>query len=102
MLLSSFSTQVVVVGVKLGSTFSREQAVGDRNQLRRAFSGYGRDFHTQPRSVVTQKCLSFICHSGLDPESIVFELDSYWSLSRTCRLDPTTGYGAGMTTSELI
>ncbi len=28
-----------------------------------------------------------------DPE----EIDSCWSLPRTCRLDPTTGYGAGMT-----
>jgi len=27
-------------------------------------------------SVVSQKSLSFICHSGLDPESIVYELDS--------------------------
>ena len=27
-------------------------------------------------SVVSQKSLSFICHSGLDPESIVFESDS--------------------------
>ncbi len=27
-------------------------------------------------SVVSQKSLSFICHSGLDPESIVSELDS--------------------------
>jgi len=29
-----------------------------------------------PVSVVIQKCLSFICHSGLDPESSVFGLDS--------------------------
>jgi hypothetical protein len=27
-------------------------------------------------SVVSQKSLSFICHSGLDPESSVYELDS--------------------------
>ena len=34
-------------------------------------------------------------------ESSVSRLDSRWSLPRTCRLDPTTGYGAGMTASEI-
>jgi hypothetical protein len=29
-------------------------------------------------------------------------LDSCWSLPRTCRLDPTTGYGAGMTKMEKL
>jgi hypothetical protein len=52
--------------------------------------------------MLRQKSLCFDCHSGLDPESSVFNLDSRWSLPRTCRLDPTTGYGAGMTTSELM
>jgi len=42
-----------------------------------------------------------VCHSGPDPESSVF-LDSRWSLPRTCRLDPTTGYGAGMTPFAMI
>jgi hypothetical protein len=40
-------------------------------------------------SVANQKSLYFVCHSGLDPESSFFELDSGWSLSRT-------RYGAGM------
>jgi len=40
--------------------------------------------------VVNQKSLYFACHSGLDPESSIFELDSRWSL-------PRTRYGAGMT-----
>jgi len=44
---------------------------------------------------VIQKCLCFICHSGLDPESSVFVLDSRWGLSRT-------RYGAGMTASEFM
>ena len=31
---------------------------------------------TDLTSVVIQKSLCFVCHSGLDPESSVFELDS--------------------------
>jgi len=42
-----------------------------------------------------------VCHSGLDPESSIF-LDSCWGISRTCRLDPTTGYGAGMAAFAVI
>jgi len=34
-------------------------------------------------SVVRQKSLYFDCHSGLDPESSISELDSRWSLPRT-------------------
>jgi len=34
-------------------------------------------------SVVNQNSLYFFCHSGLDPESSIFELDSRWSLLRT-------------------
>jgi hypothetical protein len=34
-------------------------------------------------SGVIQKFLSFICHSGLDPESSVCGLDSRWSSPRT-------------------
>jgi hypothetical protein len=37
----------------------------------------------------------FFCHPGLNPESSVFELDSCWSLPRTC-------YGAGITASECM
>jgi len=51
---------------------------------------------------MVQKSLSFICHFGLDPESSVSGLDSRRSLPRTCRLDPTTAYGAGMTAWELM
>ncbi len=32
--------------------------------------------------VVRQKSPHFDCHSGLDPESRVFELDPRWSLPR--------------------
>ena len=60
--------------------------------------------------MVGQKSLSLVCHSGLDlacpvldtGESSVSEVGSRWSLPRTCRLDPATGYGAGMTGSELM
>jgi len=60
--------------------------------------------------LLRQKALFFDCHSGLDKacpmldtgESSICELDSRWSLSRTCRLDPTTGYGARMMASELM
>jgi len=34
-------------------------------------------------NVLRQKSLYFHCHSGLDPESSVFTLDSRWSLPRT-------------------
>jgi hypothetical protein len=34
-------------------------------------------------SVVRQKSLYLDCHSGLDPESSISELDSRWSLPRT-------------------
>ena len=30
-------------------------------------------------------------------QKFLTSLDSRWSLPRTCRLDPTTGYGAGVT-----
>jgi len=30
-------------------------------------------------------------------QNLFTSLDSRWSLPRTCRLDPTTGYGAGVT-----
>jgi len=33
--------------------------------------------------VLSQKKLYTFCHSGLDPESSIFDLDSHWSLSRT-------------------
>jgi hypothetical protein len=33
--------------------------------------------------VVRHNCLSFVCHSGLDPESSLSWLDSRWSLPRT-------------------
>jgi hypothetical protein len=51
------------------------------------FSG---EYVQSTTSVVNQKFLYFVCHSGLDPESSLFELDSCWSL-------PRTRYGAGMT-----
>ena len=35
------------------------------------------------QSVLRQKVLYFVCHSGLDPESSASELDSRWSLPRT-------------------
>jgi hypothetical protein len=34
------------------------------------------DFYLEETIVVIQKSLSFICHSGLDPESSVSGLDS--------------------------
>jgi hypothetical protein len=37
---------------------------------------------TKVAIVLRQKFLYFDCHSGLDPESSIFELDSRWSLSR--------------------
>jgi hypothetical protein len=40
-----------------------------------------------PSSVMNQKSLCFLCHSGLDPESSVSDLDSPF---------------AGMTASELM
>ena len=41
-------------------------------------------------NVLNLKSLYFGCHSGLDPESRISELDFRWSL-------PRTRYGAGMT-----
>jgi hypothetical protein len=52
-------------------------------------------------SCSASKIAHIFCHSGPDPESSVSELDSRRSLPRTCRLDPTTGYGAGMTGLEI-
>ena len=39
--------------------------------------------HVLTPSVLRQKSLYFDCHSGLDPESSISELDSRWSAPRT-------------------
>jgi hypothetical protein len=39
----------------------------------------------QEPSVVNQKSLDFVCHSGLDPESSLFELDSCFRRNDSCR-----------------
>jgi len=44
-------------------------------------------------NVLRQKSLYFDCHSGLDPESSISELDSRWSLPRTSIRGGNDGFG---------